>query len=223
MIKEEILTWKDLLGEEKSKPYFQKIMSFLAQQRALGKIIYPPQTDIFNALKYTPFEAVEVVIIGQDPYHGPKQAQGLSFSVKPGITPPPSLKNIFKELQNDLGFEIPNHGCLIPWAERGVLLLNAVLTVEANKPQSHSQIGWQIFTDTLIEKLNSHPKPIVYLLWGSHAQQKEALIDSRKHKILKAPHPSPFSVHRGFFGCKHFSKANELLKSFGRKPIDWQI
>lgn len=223
MLKEEVLTWKDLLGEEKSKPYFQKIMDFLAEQRALGKTIYPAQADIFNALKYTPFEAVEIVIIGQDPYHGPNQAQGLSFSVKPGVTPPPSLKNIFKELQNDVGFKIPNQGCLIPWAERGVLLLNAVLTVEANKPQSHSQIGWQTFTDTLIEKLNSHPKPIVYLLWGSHAQQKESLIDSSKHKILKAPHPSPFSVHRGFFGCKHFSKANELLKSFGRKPIDWQI
>jgi len=223
MDKTHTLEWKDLLGEEKSKPYFQKIMAYLQKQRAAGKVIYPPQTEIFNALKYTPFEKVEVVIIGQDPYHGPNQAHGLSFSVKPGITPPPSLKNIFKELHSDIGFEIPNHGCLIPWAERGVLLLNAVLTVEANNPQSHSQIGWQIFTDTVIEKLNTHPKPIVYLLWGAYAQQKEALIDTKKHIILKAPHPSPFSAHKGFLGCKHFSKANEVLKSFGREAIDWSL
>jgi len=224
MAEQQAFEWKDVLGEEKSKPYFQQIMAFLQQERSRGKTIYPPQTDIFNALKYTPYHKVEVVIIGQDPYHGPNQAHGLSFSVKPGIMPPPSLKNIFKELHDDIpGFKIPQHGCLIPWAEQGVLLLNAVLTVEANQPQSHSQIGWQNFTDTIIKKLNDHPQAIVYLLWGSHAQQKEMLIDTKKHKILKAPHPSPFSANRGFFGCKHFSRANELLKSWGRKPIDWQL
>jgi uracil-DNA glycosylase len=218
-----VLEWKDILGEEKSKPYFQKIMSFLDQERHAGKNIYPPQNDIFNALKHTPFDKVEVVIIGQDPYHGPNQAHGLSFSVKTGIKPPPSLKNIYKELHTDVGFTIPNHGCLMHWAEQGVLLLNTVLSVEANQPQSHSQIGWQTFTDTIIKKLNSHPRPIVYLLWGSHAQQKETLIDQNKHRILKAPHPSPFSANRGFFGFQHFSKTNALLSSFGRKPIDWQV
>ncbi len=223
MIAKQVLEWKDLLDEEKTKKYFQKIMVFLEAKHQSGKTIYPPKADIFNAFKYTPYDKVEVVIIGQDPYHGPNQAHGLSFSVKPGINPPPSLKNIYKELHADVGFMIPNHGSLIPWAERGVLLLNSVLTVEANQPQSHCQIGWQEFTDTIITKLNLHPNPIVYLLWGSHARQKEALIDTQKHKILKAPHPSPFSANRGFLGCKHFSKANALLESLGRTPLDWQL
>lgn len=217
------LDWKSLLSDEKTKPYFIKIMDFLTKERAAGKIIYPAQQNIFNALKHTPFEKVKIVIIGQDPYHGPNQAHGLSFSVKKGVDIPPSLRNIFKELHADIGFKIPNHGCLEEWADRGVLLLNAVLTVEANKPQSHAHIGWQIFTDTVIQKLNLHPQSIVYLLWGSHAQLKESLIDTKKHKILKAPHPSPLSASRGFLGCKHFSKANEILKAAGREPIDWQL
>ncbi len=218
-----IPNWKILLGEEKSKPYFLKIMKFLETERARGKTIYPPQNDLFNALKHTPFENVKVVIIGQDPYHGPNQAHGLCFSVKPSVAPPPSLKNIFKELHDDIGFKIPKDGYLGKWANQGVLLLNTVLTVEANKAHSHAEIGWQIFTDTVIEKLNQHPDPIIFLLWGSHAQAKEKLIDHQKHKILKSVHPSPLSAYRGFMGCKHFSKANALLQASGRAPIDWQL
>lgn len=217
------MTWKTLLGDEKEKPYFQAILNFLKAEKAAGKIIYPAQQDIFNALKHTPFEKVKVVIIGQDPYHGPNQAHGLSFSVRPGVPPPPSLLNMFKELQNDLGIPRATHGCLEKWADQGVLLLNAVLTVEANKPQSHAHIGWQRFTDQVISSLNEHPEGIVFLLWGSYAQQKAQLITNLKHKILKAPHPSPLSASRGFLGCKHFSQANMLLKQMGREPIDWQL
>jgi len=217
------LAWENVLAGEKELPYFQSILDYLKDRRSKGKVIYPPPAEVFNALKLTPYEKVKVVILGQDPYHGHHQAHGLSFSVKPGVKPPPSLENIFTELESDLGSKKPNHGCLKYWAEQGVLLLNAVLTVEAHSPQSHAQIGWQNFTDRVIKSLNQHPKGIVFLLWGSFAQKKAELIDKTKHQVLMAPHPSPFSVHRGFFGCKHFSKANELLKEMGREPIDWQL
>lgn len=216
-------TWQTLLAGEKQQPYFQKIMDFIKSERTKGKTIYPKQSDIFNALKYTPFENVKVVIIGQDPYHGPGQAHGLSFSVLPGIKPPPSLQNIFKELHNDVGFKIPNHGTLIKWAEQGVLLLNAVLTVEAGKPQSHANIGWENFTDKIIRSINDEKEGVVFLLWGSPAQRKGAHIDTKRHYVLKTTHPSPLSAHRGFLGSKHFSQTNTLLKKMGKQPIDWQI
>lgn len=217
------MDWKTILAPEKEKPYFKGILAQLEKERARGKIIYPAQSAIFNALKMTPFSDIKVVIIGQDPYHNPGQAHGLSFSVPKGIKPPPSLLNIFKELKSDCGIEMPEHGCLEKWASQGVLLLNAVLTVEENKPQSHAELGWQQFTDTIISHLNHHPEKIVYLLWGSHAQKKRELIDAQKHFILTAPHPSPLSAHRGFLGCKHFSKTNEFLKKVGRIPVDWRL
>lgn len=217
------MDWHSLLGDEKEQPYFQKIMATLQQQRSQGKTIYPAQKDIFNALRLTPFADVKVVIIGQDPYHGPRQAHGLSFSVLPGVVPPPSLQNIFLELKNDLNLQIPKQGCLEKWAKQGVLLLNATLTVEAGNPQSHAKLGWQTFTDKVISSLNNHEKGIVFLLWGASAQQKSPLITNPQHFILCAPHPSPLSAHRGFLGCKHFSKANELLRKAGREIIDWQI
>lgn len=217
------LTWSALLGQEKQKSYFQTILNFVQNERQKGVPVYPPAAEVFNALKLTPFEKVKVVILGQDPYHGPNQAMGLSFSVAKGVKKPPSLQNIFKELHNDLGITVPSHGCLKSWAEQGVLLLNATLTVQANKAHSHADIGWQTFTDKVIKSLNSHPKGVVFMLWGSSAQKKETLIDNKKHCILKAPHPSPLSAHRGFLGCHHFSKANAWLISQGRKPIDWSI
>lgn len=220
---DDTLTWKNLLAQEKQKPYFLKIMAFLKHEREKDKEIYPKKSDIFNAIQYTPFLDVKVVIIGQDPYHNPSQAHGLSFSVQPGVRPPPSLQNIFKELQNDCGIPTPNHGCLEKWAKQGVLLLNTILTVEKNKPQSHAHIGWQHFTDAMIQHLNQHPNRIVFLLWGSHAQKKASLIDTKKHFVLTAAHPSPFSAHRGFLGCKHFSKANALLEKSGRSAIDWSL
>lgn len=216
-------TWQSLLAQEKQKEYFKSILAFLNDQYRLGKTIYPKKSDLFNALKLTPFQNVRVVIIGQDPYHGVNQAHGLCFSVAKGVSPPPSLLNIFKELESDLGIAMAPHGCLESWAKQGVLLLNTSLSVEARKPQSHSHIGWQQFTDQVIDCLNQHQHPIVYLLWGSHAQKKQPLIDSSKHHILKAPHPSPLSAYRGFFGCKHFSKANTLLTQNQRPPIDWSI
>jgi len=217
------MTWTDVLGKEKQKPYFKKIMNFVKAEHGKGKRIYPPQSEVFNALKLTPFENVKVVILGQDPYHNPGQAHGLSFSVKPGVKPPPSLQNMFEELKDDLGIEKPNTGCLTPWAEQGVLMLNSVLTVEGGKPQAHANIGWQQFTDHIIKSLNEHPERIVFLLWGSYAQRKSALINTLRHHVLIAPHPSPLSAHRGFFGCKHFSKTNELLKQMGREPINWNL
>lgn len=213
--------WETLLSLEKGKRYFHEIEDFLKKERKSGKIIYPEQSDIFNAIQLTSFSDLKVVIIGQDPYHNPKQAHGLSFSVPIGITKPPSLMNIFKELKNDCEMDTPSHGCLEKWAQQGVLLLNTVLTVEENKPGSHANIGWQQFTDTVIQKTNEHPEPIVYLLWGAYAQKKQALINAEKHLILTAPHPSPLSAHRGFLGCKHFSKTNEFLKKVGRIPINW--
>jgi len=219
----ETATWQTMLGKEKKKPYFKEILVYLAQQEADGRQIFPPRDLIFNALKITPFLDTKVVIIGQDPYHGPNQAMGLSFSVPKGIITPPSLKNIYKEIQSDLGLPIPKHGCLTHWAEQGVLLLNATLTVEAHQPQSHANIGWQQFTDEVISALNHHPKPIVFLMWGAYAQKKACLINNPNHMILKATHPSPLSAHRGFLGCKHFSKANQWLSQMGRTPIDWSV
>lgn len=218
-----IPTWQTVLAGEKQKPYFQSILNFLQTQYAAGKKIYPKSADMCNAFKYTPFADVRVVILGQDPYHGAGQAHGLCFSVQPGITPPPSLKNIFQELHDDLGLRIPSHGCLEKWAKQGVLLLNTVLTVEAGKPQSHANIGWEIFTDKVIQILNSQKKGLIFLLWGSPAQRKGAIIDPTRHHILKTVHPSPLSAHRGFMGCKHFSKTNALLHQMGQTEIDWQL
>ncbi|OGV25874.1 MAG: uracil-DNA glycosylase [Legionellales bacterium RIFCSPHIGHO2_12_FULL_37_14] len=216
-------TWIDILGAEKSQPYFLKILEFLHLERQKGKIIYPNPSDIFNAFKETPYKDVKVVLLGQDPYHGKGQAHGLSFSVNEGVEKPPSLKNILQELHADLGVKIPIHGCLKKWANQGVLLLNTSLSVEAAKPQSHAKIGWGSFTDRVIAKLNDYPFPLVFLLWGAHAKQKQALLDGKKHLILTAPHPSPFSAHQGFLGCRHFSKTNAFLASIGREIIDWAL
>ncbi|MBN7818301.1 uracil-DNA glycosylase [Bowmanella yangjiangensis] len=217
-------SWQDVLGQEKQQDYFQQILSFVKAERDAGKTIYPPQTDVFNAFKYTPFDQVNVVILGQDPYHGPGQAHGLCFSVLPGIAPPPSLVNMYKELQQDIaGFERPEHGFLQSWAEQGVLLLNTVLTVQQGQAHSHAKIGWERFTDKVIEQLNLHREGLVFLLWGSHAQKKGAIIDRQRHHVLMAPHPSPLSAHRGFFGCGHFSKANQLLVQQGLSPVNWQV
>ncbi|BCA93939.1 uracil-DNA glycosylase [Legionella antarctica] len=218
-----VTTWRDIIGDEKKQPYFQSILQFLTQEQQAGKVIYPEKNDLFNAFKETAYEQVKVVILGQDPYHGPGQAHGLSFSVNPGVKPPPSLKNIFQELKNDLNMPIPNHGCLKKWAAQGVLLLNTSLSVEQNKPQSHAKIGWTIFTDNVIRKLNHCSHSLVFLLWGAHAKNKSILIREKKHLVLTAAHPSPFSVHQGFYGCRHFSKANSFLKANGREPIDWSL
>lgn len=217
------LSWKSILQGEKEKPYFQQVIKFVESERSQGKTIYPANSDVFNALSLTPLPETKVVIIGQDPYHGPRQAHGLCFSVQKGVPFPPSLENIFKELHDDLGCPKPPHGCLEEWARQGVLLLNAVLTVEAGKPQSHRGIGWEEFTDRIISVLNKHREKLVFLLWGSSAQKKGAVIDPEKHFILKAPHPSPLSAHRGFFGCRHFSRANELLTRVNREPIRWGL
>lgn len=216
-------TWEDALKGEREQAYFQAALNFVKQERTKGRIVYPAQGDIFNAFKYTPFDQLKVVIIGQDPYHGPGQAHGLCFSVKPGVAKPPSLLNILKELQDDVGVPMPNHGCLEKWAKQGVLLLNTSLTVEAGKPQSHANIGWEKFTDKVIQILNEQKQGLIFILWGSPAQKKGAMIDPTKHHILKAPHPSPLSAHRGFFGSKPFSKTNELLKKMGKEPVDWAL
>jgi uracil-DNA glycosylase len=216
-------SWKEVLKEEFQKIYFQHIITFLKAEKASGKIIYPPGSLIFNSFKQTPFSEVKVVIIGQDPYHNKGQAHGLSFSVPPGVGKPPSLLNIFKELQNDLGIEISENGNLEKWATQGVLLLNASLTVRQNEPGSHAQIGWLQFTDKVIKKISDEKEGVIFLLWGKFAQEKQALIDETKHFVLKAAHPSPFSASNGFFGCKHFSKTNELLMKQHKNPIDWKI
>jgi uracil-DNA glycosylase len=216
-------SWKQALKDEFSKPYFQQIPLHLKTEKSQGKTIYPPGSLIFNAFNTTPLDKVKVVILGQDPYHGPKQAHGLCFSVQNGVPPPPSLINIFKELQEDIGIKIPDHGNLTQWAEQGVFLLNASLTVRASEPMSHSKIGWAAFTDTVIKKISDIKKNVVFLLWGKFAQEKSALIDQSKHLILRAAHPSPLSAHAGFFGCKHFSKANAWLMSKGIDPVDWQL
>ena len=216
-------SWKEILGQEFSKPYFLQLVSFLKIERASGKIIYPPGQLIFNAFNTTPFDKVKVLILGQDPYHGPGQAHGLCFSVPRGITPPPSLVNIFKELQSDIGLIPPSHGNLTHWAEQGVMLLNASLTVRANEPMSHANIGWAEFTNTVISKISLLKKNVVFILWGMFAQEKQALIDETKHYLLKAAHPSPFSADKGFFGCRHFSRTNEWLTKHGLDPIDWKL
>ncbi len=217
-------SWKMLLKDEFNKTYFQQLVTFLKTEKVLGKKIYPPGPLIFNAFNQTPFEQVSVVILGQDPYHGEGQAHGLSFSVPPGIKPPPSLLNIFKEIQNDLGIEMPPaYGNLLSWAQQGVLLLNAALTVRAGEPFSHAKYGWAEFTDAVIKKISDEKKGVIFLLWGKFAQEKQALVDETKHFILNAAHPSPFSADKGFFGCKHFSKTNQLLMKQGYQPIDWKL
>ena len=216
-------SWKHLLKDEFTKPYFQQIALHLKTEKSAGKTIYPPGQKIFNAFNQLPFENVKVVLLGQDPYHGEGQAMGLSFSVPKNMNPPPSLKNIYKELHDDIGMKIPTHGDLSSWADQGVLLLNASLTVRANEPNSHAMIGWHEFTNTVIRKLSDEKKGLVFLLWGKFAQEKTFLIDQSKHYVLKAAHPSPFSAHNGFFGCRHFSKTNQLLMKQGFEPIDWKL
>lgn len=216
-------SWKKLLAEEFEEDYFAQIKSFIIQQKNQGKKVYPPGKEIFQAFDRTPFGNVKAVIIGQDPYHGQGQAHGLCFSVRKGVTIPPSLKNIYQEQKIDLGIDQPGHGELNHWADQGVLMLNAILTVNASEPASHRKAGWEQFTDAVIKKVSDEKHGIVFLLWGRFAQEKASLIDPLKHHILKAAHPSPFSAHNGFFGCKHFSKANSLLESEGLGAIDWQI
>ena len=216
-------TWKEVLKDQFTKDYFLQVATFIKTEKAAGKIIFPPGALMFNAFEKTPFDKVKVVLLGQDPYHNPGQAQGLSFSVPKGITKPPSLINIFKEIQSDLGIVPSADGNLEKWAEQGVLLLNASLTVRKNEPGSHSKIGWLEFTDAVIRKLSDEKKGIVFLLWGKFAQDKQVLIDETKHYVLKAAHPSPFSADKGFFGCKHFSKTNEILIQQGIQPIDWKL
>lgn len=218
------VTWQDTLSGEKQKPYFAQLIARTKAEREAGKIIYPPQSDVFNALKLTALAEVKVVILGQDPYHGPNQAHGLCFSVLPGIKTPPSLVNIYKELASDIeGFVIPNHGTLTSWAEQGVLLLNTVLTVEQGNAHSHAKWGWETFTDKVVDVVNEHGENVVFLLWGSHAQKKGKHINRNKHHVLHAPHPSPLSAHRGFLGCKHFSQTNTYLTGKGKKPVHWQV
>jgi uracil-DNA glycosylase len=216
-------SWKEVLKSEFNKPYFQQIALHLKTEKSQGKTIYPPGGFIFNAFNKTAFNHVKVVILGQDPYHGAGQAHGLCFSVQDGIAPPPSLVNIFKELQDDIGIDLPRHGNLSHWAEQGVFLLNASLTVRAGEPMSHAKIGWAQFTDTVIKIISAQKKNVVFLLWGKFAQEKRLLIDEGRHLILKAAHPSPLSAYAGFLGCKHFSKTNAFLMSKGIDPIDWKI
>ena len=217
-------SWKEVLHNEFTKPYFLEVVTHLKMERTAGKIIYPSGPLIFNAFNQTPFNKVKVVILGQDPYHNPGQAHGLSFSVPNGIKPPPSLMNIYKEIQQDVGIPMPaEYGNLTKWAEQGVLLLNAILTVRANEPASHSKIGWMNFTDAVIKKISDGKKGVVFLLWGKFAQEKQLLIDETKHFVLKAAHPSPFSADKGFFGCKHFSKTNKILAGQEMTPIDWKL
>lgn len=216
-------SWKARLADEFSKAYMQDLRAFLSKRGREGAVIYPPGRKIFNALDSTPFDSVKVVILGQDPYHGPGQAHGLCFSVPPGIPPPPSLQNIFREIHDDLGLPIPRHGHLRHWAGQGVLLLNAVLTVERGRAGAHQGKGWEAFTDRVVRVLNEGRDGLVFLLWGAYAQRKGTAIDRDRHLVLEAPHPSPLSAHRGFFGCRHFSQANEWLERRGESPVDWSL
>ena len=216
-------TWKEVLKSEFNKPYFLQIVTFLRTEKMAGKTIYPPGQLMFNAFNTTPFHDVKVVLLGQDPYHGAGQAHGLCFSVQNGVKPPPSLVNIYKELNTDIGMNIPSHGNLTKWAEQGVLMLNASLTVRAEEPMSHSKIGWSEFTDSVIKKVSDQREHVVFILWGKFAQEKQVLVDETKHLVLKAAHPSPFSANNGFFGCRHFSKTNEYLMQNGIDPIDWSL
>ena len=214
--------WDEILKDEFQSDYYAQIRETLKQEYASHEI-YPPMQDIFNALRYTSYSDVKAVLLGQDPYHGPGQAHGLCFSVRPGVAPPPSLQNIFKELQSDMGLPAPHSGCLIPWAKEGVLMLNTTLTVRRGQANSHSKIGWTKFTDAIIQKLNDHEQPIVFLLWGSNARSKKALMTNPNHLILETVHPSPLSAHQGFFGSRHFSQCNEFLMAHGIAPIDWTL
>lgn len=214
--------WDELLNSEFQKEYYQKLRKFLISEYR-EKTVYPPMDEIFEALKLTSYEECKVLILGQDPYHGPGQAHGLAFSVNPGIPTPPSLKNIYKELNAEVGTYIPNNGYLVPWAEQGILLLNTALTVRAGEANSHSKVGWEIFTDRVIELLNEKEDPVIFILWGNNAKSKKKLITNSRHFILEGVHPSPLSASRGFFGCGHFKTTNEILKNLGKKEIDWQI
>lgn len=214
--------WSALFKEESEKDYFIKLNQFIDKEYD-SKIVYPSREDLFRAFQATSYEEVKVVIIGQDPYHGKGQAHGMSFSVQKGVTIPPSLRNMYKELHADLGLAAPNHGYLMEWANEGVLLLNTVLTVRESEPNSHKGKGWEQFTDAVIRKLNDRSRPVIFLLWGKHAEQKETLITNSRHTVIKSPHPSPFSANRGFFGSRPFSKVNAVLKEMGEKEIDWQL
>ncbi|MFM9280638.1 uracil-DNA glycosylase [Paenibacillus jiagnxiensis] len=214
--------WDEALKEELEKAYFNDLRYKLAREYKQYEV-YPPKEDLFSALKLTSYSGTKAVILGQDPYHGPGQAHGLSFSVRPGVRVPPSLQNIYKELHSDLGVSVPNHGYLVHWAEEGVLMLNNVLTVRRGQPQSHQGIGWERFTDTVVEELNQRSQPAVFILWGSHAQKKGAFIDKNKHLVIESSHPSPFAAHRGFFGSRPFSRTNAFLTEHGMQPIDWAI
>jgi uracil-DNA glycosylase len=216
-------SWQAVIGDEFEKPYMQVLRDFLKQEKIAGKVIYPPSPLIFNAFNHTPFEQVRVVIIGQDPYHGPNQAHGLSFSVPQGVDLPPSLQNIYKEIAADLNIKMSRNGDLTPWADQGVLLLNATLTVEQANAGSHQNKGWEQFTDAAIAALNAHREGLVFVLWGSYAQKKGAIIDEKKHLVMKSVHPSPLSAHRGFFGNHQFSTINQYLVKNGQSPIDWQL
>jgi uracil-DNA glycosylase len=216
-------SWKARIGAYLDRPEMLALSEFLREEKARGKTIYPPGPEIFNAFAHTPFDRVRVVILGQDPYHGPGQAHGLSFSVRPGVRVPPSLQNMFKEIEDCLGIPRPDHGCLTAWAGRGVLLLNAVLTVEAGNAGSHQGRGWEGFTDAAIDALNREREGLVFMLWGSHAQRKGQLIDGKRHLVLRSVHPSPLSAHRGFLGCGHFAKANAYLEFRGEPPVDWSL
>ena len=215
-------TWTDLIGPEKSEPYFHELLRFVAQRRKRVEV-YPPAPQVFEAIRLCPLDKLKVVIVGQDPHHGPGQAHGLCFSVQPGVEPPPSLVNIYREMESDLGIPPVAHGYLKSWAEQGVLLLNSVLTVERSKPKSHADKGWERFTDRVISMVNQHCNGIVFLLWGSPAQRKGQHVDRRRHLVLRAPHPSPYSADRGFFGCRHFSKCNDYLTDSGREPVQWAL
>jgi uracil-DNA glycosylase len=215
--------WDQWLADEFRQPYMRQLAEFLAAEEQAGKVLYPPSSHCFNALNSTPLANVNVVILGQDPYHGPGQAHGLCFSVRPQVPPPPSLVNIFKEIETDLGIAPPDHGCLQPWAEQGVLLLNSVLTVEQSNAGAHQGKGWERFTDKVIEVINRERDNVVFLLWGSYAKKKGQHIDRNRHLVLDGPHPSPLSAYRGFFGCRHFSKANEWLREQGRPSVDWEL
>jgi uracil-DNA glycosylase len=216
-------TWLEALGDELDTPAMQGLRSFLASEIAAGRGFYPPGPLVFNALRLTPLDRVRIVILGQDPYHGRGQAMGLSFSVPPGVTPPPSLRNIFAELGTDLGLPVPRSGDLTQWAERGVLLLNSVLTVGPGSPASHAGKGWEAFTDRVIAEVSARCEGVVFLLWGRYAQQKGAIVDTTRHHVLTAAHPSPYSASNGFFGCRHFSRANALLEQGGQAPVDWRL
>jgi uracil-DNA glycosylase len=215
-------SWRGILADELEQPYYHALEEFVDRERR-EQVVFPPDDEVFTALELTPYPKVKVLLLGQDPYHDHNQAHGLCFSVRPGIPPPPSLLNIFRELHDDVGFRIPNNGYLVKWAEQGILMLNAVLTVRAHQPNSHKGKGWEKFTDAVIRKVNQHDKPIIFVLWGGYAQKKIDLIDTGRHHVIQSAHPSPLSARRGFFGSRPFSRINNILRTAGSKPIDWQI